>query len=600
MSIQNLVKCIHDEPKITFIIGAGASVSGGIPLAQDLIKDARKRYLTEMQGMDEKDKNNYNKTMMRIGKDKCREIIQDKLDKSRVNWGHLALMSLISSPLFNDKICRILSFNFDFLAERSASIIGKHIPVYDFALAPANEEHIKILAEHSLIHLHGQSNGFVMLNGEDEISKHTNNLSPIIKDSLQNHLTIVIGYSGQSDDAFKIISEWSTIDRKIFWLGYDQYAPHNLRPLIKDKKIEYIPSCDFDEAMVIIAKELNCWPIKILDNPLEYAENIILLMKNITPHQKEHDLHLKIMETIHHRIQRINEKWKDSINEKEKLVEKYIRGQDNPDIYQIDNTSNEEIRDMATEILNAEANHLINSLRQVTESDYKEAIKKYAHAFKIHPDRYQLLENEGSAYQRLSKMFIGDKRDKLEESAKEIFVKAARMAEKNHDVLSILHALLNVSSLSIKSTIGREIDQKSENILLEEQKNTEEALEKLQDRAFFIQKNKFEHMNYHLKYNLACIRMELSRHYAIEDRNKYLESAEELLREVNKYIDHANYMVACIYSLQGNESKALKELEDCLEANTLPTRNELEKDENLTCLHSNPRFQALLDSAPPH
>ncbi|MEJ6708158.1 MAG: hypothetical protein QNK92_04990 [Amylibacter sp.] len=58
------------------------------------------------------------------------------------------------------------------------------------------------MAEPAIIHLHGQSSGLVLLNSTEDINEHRKRLRPILSETVNDCLTVVIGYSGSADGAF--------------------------------------------------------------------------------------------------------------------------------------------------------------------------------------------------------------------------------------------------------------------------------------------------------------------------------------------------------------------------------------------------------------
>ena len=150
-----------------------------------------------------------------------KSLIEPLLNRSRINWGHIALASIIRHREKN--VRRILTFNFDLVLERTASLLGMHLPVYDFGVSPTRDVHD--LAATAIFHLHGQSYGLRLLNSEKETAGHKENLRTLLADTVRNHVTIVIGYSGISDPALEVIKEEFNSNRDLIWLGYGK-EPH--------------------------------------------------------------------------------------------------------------------------------------------------------------------------------------------------------------------------------------------------------------------------------------------------------------------------------------------------------------------------------------
>lgn len=167
MKLDDVIGHIRAADDITFVIGAGASKSAGIPMAAELVKTINEDYAHCLGLLTETDRQDYGKAMGALSPGNRKSLIQPLLDKSKINWGHIALASVVKGA----QVRRVLSFNFDFLLERAAALLGEHLPVYDFAVSPARDVHG--LADKAIFHLHGQSYGLRLLNSAEETESHT-------------------------------------------------------------------------------------------------------------------------------------------------------------------------------------------------------------------------------------------------------------------------------------------------------------------------------------------------------------------------------------------------------------------------------------------
>jgi len=255
--------------KVSFILGAGASKTADIPLAIDLIQCVEEKYPHCLNALSDKDRQNYGKVMGVLSPGERENLIVPILQNAKINWGHIALASLMRQQYVE----RVLTFNFDLILERAASILGVHLPVYDFGVSPTKD--INRLVKSSIIHLHGQSHGMVLLNSEEEIKKNIENIRPIISETIRSSVTIVIGYSGSADGIFPIISDEYNSFHRLFWLGYEKTCPTHLESLISQDFAEYIGECDFDQTMIDVAQAIGAWPPLILKNPMDHTLEIL-------------------------------------------------------------------------------------------------------------------------------------------------------------------------------------------------------------------------------------------------------------------------------------------------------------------------------------
>ena len=165
MKVSDLADHIRQVDAITVIIGAGASKSAGIPLANGLIKIIEKKFEHCLRDLSDKDRKSYGKVMAKLSRQERKMLIEPLLRDASLNWGHVALASIVQQS----NVKRVLSFNFDFLLEQAAGLLGFHLPVYDFGIAPSSN--VSRFAEKAIFHLHGQSYGLRLLNSEDETKK---------------------------------------------------------------------------------------------------------------------------------------------------------------------------------------------------------------------------------------------------------------------------------------------------------------------------------------------------------------------------------------------------------------------------------------------
>jgi NAD-dependent SIR2 family protein deacetylase len=112
--------------KCAVLIGAGCSVSAGIPTAGGFVEEIRRRYPRAYQRAAEKA---YPKCMAELAPGERRNIIAEYVDRAKVNWAHLSIAQLIKTGFVD----RVLTTNFDPLVVRACSLVGIYPAVYDFA-----------------------------------------------------------------------------------------------------------------------------------------------------------------------------------------------------------------------------------------------------------------------------------------------------------------------------------------------------------------------------------------------------------------------------------------------------------------------------------
>ena len=94
MKVSDLPAFIKDAQAISFIIGAGASKTAGIPLASELVDRIKSEKGHCLSDLSETEKTNYGKVMAALSQQERKELIEDCLDKAK-----LLSCSCCSTPL---------------------------------------------------------------------------------------------------------------------------------------------------------------------------------------------------------------------------------------------------------------------------------------------------------------------------------------------------------------------------------------------------------------------------------------------------------------------------------------------------------------------
>jgi SIR2-like domain/Plant specific mitochondrial import receptor subunit TOM20 len=247
-----------------FLIGAGCSITAGIPGAMDLVKEIKQTYPTLAARLPPNLQNPYGSHMALLPiRDRSR-LIQPHLKNSKINWGTIALAQLIAEGYVE----RVLTLNFDLVLENACGLLALQPAVYDFGVAPADDP--DMIVSPAIVHLHGQSYGLVRLNTDEETREHREKLEPVLLDTLKNAPLVVIGYSGSADGIFQTLMDKFRDKNAIYWAGYGEDLPDHLRGFQRKKFFQYLGSADFDRFMIDLANSLGCWPPPLFSDPLAY------------------------------------------------------------------------------------------------------------------------------------------------------------------------------------------------------------------------------------------------------------------------------------------------------------------------------------------
>lgn len=114
------------------LIGAGCSVSAGIPLASGFIEVIKKDWLNAFERAKQKAQPanpTYPICMAELSDAERRDLISDYVDRATINWAHLAIAQLMKDGFVD----RVFTTNFDPLVLRACALLGVFPAVYDFA-----------------------------------------------------------------------------------------------------------------------------------------------------------------------------------------------------------------------------------------------------------------------------------------------------------------------------------------------------------------------------------------------------------------------------------------------------------------------------------
>jgi tetratricopeptide (TPR) repeat protein len=203
-----------------------------------------------------------------------RDLIGAYIDKARINWAHNALAQLING----NYVDRVLTTNFDPLVSRACALVNRFPAVYDFAASHLfNPDQV---SDKAIFHLHGQRDGFVLLNTRSEVTKHRHHIKPVFDDAHKGRVWIVVGYSGENDPVFELLASVKTFEYGLYWIG------HGLNPSVHvaDKLLgrncgaHFLGGWDADDFFVTLAQKLQCFPPPFVTQPFSHLRSIFSML----------------------------------------------------------------------------------------------------------------------------------------------------------------------------------------------------------------------------------------------------------------------------------------------------------------------------------
>jgi len=262
----------RDLPKPIFFLGAGASFSGKIPLANDIAAIIIKTYHDnpDILMLADADKT-YSKLMGCLSPVQRNELLNNLIAAAKINVTHIYLAQLIKKNLVDF----VLTANFDNLMLRALALFDIFPPVYD--LTSISDFTTTTIKDKSIVYLHGQHNGTWLLNTDEEMTK-VQTIVPRIFDTIKNKRPwIFLGYSG-NDKIFEHIKNLGRFDNGLYWVGHDDYLPSEQVQDFLNKpntNTHFIKGYDADAFMLKLNHELGLEQPDILDKPFSSLKTML-------------------------------------------------------------------------------------------------------------------------------------------------------------------------------------------------------------------------------------------------------------------------------------------------------------------------------------
>ncbi len=257
--------------RCSVLLGAGCSISAGIPSASDIVRHIEAKFPAAYARAAS---HNYPDCMAALERGVRRDLIGAYIDKARINWAHIALAQLIHA----DHVDRVLTTNFDPLVSRACALVNRFPAVYDFAASQLfNPDQV---GDKAIFHLHGQRDGFVLLNTRSEVTIHRHHVKPIFDDAHKGRVWIVVGYSGENDPVFDLLARVKTFEYGLYWIGHGSTPPKHVAEqlLRRDCGAHFIGGWDADDFFVTLAQKLQCFPPQFVTQPFSHLRSMFSML----------------------------------------------------------------------------------------------------------------------------------------------------------------------------------------------------------------------------------------------------------------------------------------------------------------------------------
>lgn len=285
-SLEELVEVVQSRrtgPPCALLLGAGCSVTGGVPLADHFVEIIRQEYPQHYRRVGRRP--SYARCMAELPDQNRRDMIGRYVASATVNRAHLGVAQLLK----HGAVDRILTTNFDLLILRACALVAEFPAVYDCAITPSMEAvtfHPK-----AVFYLHGQWSGLKLHNVKRDLRKQAKAVAPVIREAQKNRLFIVVGYSGRADPLVRTIASSGDFACGLYWVAYrgDDPAPNVASQLLVHPSARLIRGYDADTFFETLAESLGCWPPMFVSNFREWGQQMLDVCREGDPEVKPHE-----------------------------------------------------------------------------------------------------------------------------------------------------------------------------------------------------------------------------------------------------------------------------------------------------------------------
>ena len=445
-TIEDVKTCLSHakdrEHKCALLIGAGCSVTAGIPTAQQIADQIRKDWSLPSDCVD------YRACMQRLGRGDRAKLISDYVGRARINWAHICIAELIKAGYVD----RVLTTNFDPLVLRASALLGVYPAVYDLG-ASAEFDPTRAVSP-CIVYLHGQHVGFTQIHTTAQGQQQRPVLKQIVNYEANHRYLLVVGYGGQNDELFAdALSQVHEFSHQLHWVGYldDEPAPHLKTGFLgTDRMSFFIKHYDADSFFITLARELRCFPPALFARPFSH---LLESLQPIAPWPiPGEEAKLDVAEDARKRVRRaVREIEQPSAAKKHKttsdertaslILEAVMQGDNEKAVALLPHRARLS-PDLAeagawayTMLANAISDTALSKQPQEADQMFQAAYDNYAKAVEIKPDMHEALYNWGTALSDQAETKTGQEADELYQAAYDKYAKALEIKPDLHQAL---------------------------------------------------------------------------------------------------------------------------------------------------------------------
>ncbi len=610
--VKYLADCITDSKQpgskpFAFLLGAGVSLSAGIPLARDLVKkiNDEPRLNKHLKGMTDRDRVSYPKCMARLSTEDRRTLLRPYLSSAKINWASLVLATLLKPTERNGEdghIKRLLTFNFDDVLARACGICGHYPATYDFSVNPPSD--FQFMNDGSIAHLHGQGSGLIMLNSEKDTKNHARKLGALFTDTLANYDLVVIGYSGEADSTFTQFKQKFEGRTRLFWVGYEDSPALHIQQLIKKapETSNYFGGADADAFLLKLAEHFSCWPPQVLTAP---EAHLLSELKPIIayPGSPSGD---NLLANIRANLKKASEKRRDEAGIFDRLL---LQKKYDEIVSRVKSAKSDKQKSAVAWAYIMQGNKLVEAAKLKREDAlFRESFVKFQEALRMSQNTHEAFNSWGNALTNFAIL-------KSEEALyHEAFAKYEKALEIKPDYFRPLYnlgfALMSYARLKKDETYYQQSIAKFNAALLANPEMFEAQCQwgvALADLAILkkdvtLFHESFKHFEAALKIKPDSSRVldswsaALLHAFDFTSDRELAKKAADLCTKAETLSGKPSYNLACAFARLEREDMCREQLLRCQESKTLPEAKHLENDKDLMAYHEKEWFKNLLKS----
>jgi tetratricopeptide (TPR) repeat protein len=432
-------------------LGAGASKTAGIPLADEIMNDIDLN--VDYKELIDCQKRTYPNYMNCLSSNDRKKLFQSYISKANINTAHYYAAQLMAEGYVD---C-VVTTNFDSLMLRSLTQFYSIIP-YIYDLAITTEPVTADFEYPAILYLHGQAHGFWQLNTAHELKLPEKVISDAFSKISKNRAWIIVGYSG-NDPVLDHLVKVGNFCENLYWVGYEMNDPSVkvMEELLSNPAngAQLLRNYNADSFFLELRNQLKIGEPPIFSKPFTYMLNKLDTILPIVKDDKTLDLFAETKKQIQFAINGFE--LKQGFEGLEELTQEKISREDLlQKIKEIYNNNNfDELKAIQTKLENSKDEEILkyysyalNScgikftelarIKEGEEADRlsNESFEKYNRAVEIKKDLHEAFYNWGTALYDLAMKKEGEEADKLFNESFEKFNRAVEIKKDKHEAFN--------------------------------------------------------------------------------------------------------------------------------------------------------------------